>query len=720
MYASSHGATHVEELCQDELLLTRYDDRSLMWSVAPITSATITEEGSWQDVPDTSVDFVLFESTTVAIAYTLLAEADKDYHPGGDFLNQGGADESGLGDFLGTRLVVDGVPYRQSGSHLSPMTSFEASTGELTGNLYLELAPGNHTATLQWKKWGTFVRSWSNLPVVHGGYGESRSVVVTGFYKHMWFSQATSSDKIYTADVWGPISDMQIDFNLDVASDIRFTYSLTVRPSSAPSVSTHNLVDMLETRLVLDGVAFRESGSSFGTTTAAYRAGSLVGSMVLPVAAGNHTVTLQWKKFGTAVAAWFTQPHFLDGFVSGRSLAAFGVWYTIPVANEGDDRIKLVAANDTTGAPVHQDWQVVSDSTVSMTLLTNSSVEVSYTVNIVRVGDPTFDSWSWDRWTSLAFRLVVDDVPYRIAAARSDALVRIADTLSGNLVVPLAHGTHSAQLQWQVHDGSLDASQFEILKERMDGFGGGRVLVALVNAWNQGPVISAPEEAVLGEDHTLAFGSDVDSFTVVDYDAALVDHARLATNLSVSNGVLSVAESVSLPAASDNDTFVSVAADNRSITALLTPDDTQTLFAELKYTPDLDWFGFDTLRIVVDDLGNSGAGGNVATDANLSLVVEPANDAVTWSSVPGVQVVQEDTATAVGPFYLADVDAVDSNGEVDGLYEVTATVQHGTLSLSNSSNVTDLTFVLGDGQADSTFTVQGSLQSLGEALEWLT
>ena len=138
-----------------------------MWSVAPTTTAAIADEGTWLDVEDTTLEFTLMESTTVSIAYTLLAQADKAYHPGGDFLNQGGSDESGLGDFLGTRLVVDGVPYRQSGSHLSPMTSFEMSTGELTGVAYLDLRPGNHTATLQWKKWGTFVRSWSSVPNNH-------------------------------------------------------------------------------------------------------------------------------------------------------------------------------------------------------------------------------------------------------------------------------------------------------------------------------------------------------------------------------------------------------------------------------------------------------------------------------------------------------------------------------------------------------------------------
>jgi hypothetical protein len=48
--------------------------------------------------------------------------------------------------------------------------------------------------------------------------------------------------------------------------------------------------------------------------------GSLTGSMVLELPAGVHTVALQWQKTGSGVMSWWSQPQFLDGFVTSRSL----------------------------------------------------------------------------------------------------------------------------------------------------------------------------------------------------------------------------------------------------------------------------------------------------------------------------------------------------------------------------------------------------------------
>jgi hypothetical protein len=78
--------------------------------------------------------------------------------------------------------------------------------------------------------------------------------------------------------------------------------------------------DSLETRLVVDGRPYRESSSHFRTVTRMAGSGSLTGSMVLDLSPGNHTVQLQWLKTGSGVASWWSQPEFLDGFVTSRSM----------------------------------------------------------------------------------------------------------------------------------------------------------------------------------------------------------------------------------------------------------------------------------------------------------------------------------------------------------------------------------------------------------------
>jgi hypothetical protein len=133
----------------------------LMWSVAPLNSTSISTAGVWVDMPDMSLSCTLARQTSLVLSYGVSVIAEKPLHPGGDFLNDN-QEASGLGDFLGARLTVDGVPYRQSGSHVSPLASLERSARQLRGHLVLNMPAGNHTVRLQWKKWGTFVRSWSS------------------------------------------------------------------------------------------------------------------------------------------------------------------------------------------------------------------------------------------------------------------------------------------------------------------------------------------------------------------------------------------------------------------------------------------------------------------------------------------------------------------------------------------------------------------------------
>jgi hypothetical protein len=155
-----------------------------MWSVQPPATAILTTEGSWQDVKDTSVVVPLNNEAVVMISYSLVALSSKKFHAGGDFINDN-QKNSGAKDFIGCRLMVDGTPYRQSGSHISPAGSLESSTGILDGYLLAELGPGNHTITLQWRKWGSFVRSWSNRPNFGDGHVSGRSITVTAHHRSL-------------------------------------------------------------------------------------------------------------------------------------------------------------------------------------------------------------------------------------------------------------------------------------------------------------------------------------------------------------------------------------------------------------------------------------------------------------------------------------------------------------------------------------------------------
>ena len=154
----------------------------LMWSVQPHETSILTTEGVWLDVDNTAVTFLLDNEAVIMVSYSLAAMSSKAFHAGGDFLNDNQV-QSGARDFIGCRLTVDGVPYRQSGSHISPAGSLESSIGTLEGYLVTELGPGTHTIALQWRKWGSYVRSWSNRPNFEDGQVSGRSITVTAHHR---------------------------------------------------------------------------------------------------------------------------------------------------------------------------------------------------------------------------------------------------------------------------------------------------------------------------------------------------------------------------------------------------------------------------------------------------------------------------------------------------------------------------------------------------------
>ena len=127
--------------------------------------------------------FHLDRRSKIIISYKITVTCDKPYSPGGDFL------PSRQSDAIGVRLSVDGQPHRQSGSHANPFSSYESSSSELEGYIILDLSAGDHIAKLQWKKWGSFVFSWTSNPTLVGGFSAARTIEVSSQHKYLWSVQ---------------------------------------------------------------------------------------------------------------------------------------------------------------------------------------------------------------------------------------------------------------------------------------------------------------------------------------------------------------------------------------------------------------------------------------------------------------------------------------------------------------------------------------------------
>ena len=204
-----------------------------MWSVSPKSRAVIRHQGAWERVDGCEMHIFLENPSSVVITYDMYVYGEKPHHPGGDFLNDN-QEASAVRDHLTSRVVIDGVPYRQSGASVNPLSSLEKGGGELRSFVVLQLPEGNHTIALEWKKWGSVVRGWYNDPMMGGGYGASRTLAVTAEHHQLWVSQPLSPAYLSGAD-WKVVTGMSFTANLTHAGSMRITYVLPVRANTAPN-----------------------------------------------------------------------------------------------------------------------------------------------------------------------------------------------------------------------------------------------------------------------------------------------------------------------------------------------------------------------------------------------------------------------------------------------------------------------------------------------------
>ncbi len=207
----------------------------------------ISSAGAWVDI-DLSLHFLLANNATpTVITYVVSVMADKPHLPGGDFLTdatfvtsnqeQTGLGTNGLGDFLGARVVVDGVPYRQSGSHVNPLASLERSARQLRGHLVVQLPAGNHTVKLQWRKWGSYVRAWQSRPDSEDGFVAGRELSVSAEHDTVVFKEPLTLARIATVGAWETVRDMSVTVVANRTRQHTFMYLLHVRPDAAPGVN---------------------------------------------------------------------------------------------------------------------------------------------------------------------------------------------------------------------------------------------------------------------------------------------------------------------------------------------------------------------------------------------------------------------------------------------------------------------------------------------------
>ena len=103
------------------------------------------------------------------------------------------------------------------------------------------------------------------------------------------------------------------------------------------------------------------------------------------------------------------------------------------------------------------------------------------------------------------------------------------------------------------------------------------------------------------------------------------------------------------------------------------------------------------------------------TSGDVAQLYATSNDAPI-NVVPGAQAINEDTNLVFSSGNGNQISITDPDAD-GGTFEVTIAVTNGTLTLSGTSG---LTFVTGDGTADSTMTVRGTVTNINAALNGLS
>jgi hypothetical protein len=154
-----------------------------------------------------------------------------------------------------------------------------------------------------------------------------------------------------------------------------------------------------------------------------------------------------------------------------------------------------------------------------------------------------------------------------------------------------------------------------------------------VVAVNDAPVNDVPGKQEILEDTSLTFSREnLNAIAVSDVDAD-----TLEVTLSVNEGRL-------------------VLPDSYGSTLVLegTEDEIDAALDGLLYVPDADFAGFDTLRVVTDDRGQTGLGGPMRDIDEIRIEVVPVNDQPSFV-VRGDQTVLEDAGPQIVPgFAVAD------------------------------------------------------------------
>ncbi len=236
-------------------------------------------------------------------------------------------------------------------------------------------------------------------------------------------------------------------------------------------------------------------------------------------------------------------------------------------------------------------------------------------------------------------------------------------------------------------------------------------VTVIVQAVNDAPVVSVPGAQTFNEDTARLFNlANGNVISISDIDAATAD---VRVTVSAAHGVLQAGGT-----AGDRSALTTLTGNNSKTMVLTgTVAEINAVLLGLRYTPDSNYNGPDSITVLAEDLGNTGLGGPLTDSKSIGLTISAVNDAPI-NTVPAAQTIQEDnvllfSSTNGKQISVSDVDVAEGTGNLT----VTLTVTNGTLTLAATSG---LAFTIGNGTANTTMTFSGTPGDINAALNGMT
>jgi Domain of unknown function (DUF4347)/Bacterial Ig domain len=227
-----------------------------------------------------------------------------------------------------------------------------------------------------------------------------------------------------------------------------------------------------------------------------------------------------------------------------------------------------------------------------------------------------------------------------------------------------------------------------------------------VSGVNDAPVNTVPGPQMVAEDGSLVFSSgNGNQISITDVDAA---NSPVLVTLTATNGVLTLNGTTGLTFITGDGTADAI------ITFSGTVANINTALNGLSFTPMLDFTGAASLQIHSNDEGQSGSGGALNDTDNVAITVTAVND-LPVISLPGPQGTTQNTTLVFSTANGNKISVSDSDAG-GNVVQITLAATNGTSTLASTAG---LSFMSGDGIADTTMTFTGTLTAVNTALDGL-